>query len=373
MTQQPKSVSALVSDCTAKNGGIMILLGKWNSHLSPRKLLITGAAVALMIAVTFFTLIAAAKWEVTVNDNGNLTTLKTVKTTVGAALEEAGFALDEADIVLPSQDTPISEAEQIRILRAFDITFSDIDGEKVVRTAHTDVEAVLDQLGAALDENDEVEPALSEKTYAGMKISVARVEVNEVHEEVEIGYDVIEKESDELSKGIKKLVTGGENGLADVTYRVVTKNGVETDKEELSREVLREPVDRVVAVGTKEVAAPAVKLASRSSSSVDRSSSKVIICRATAYDGSYATLGKSNPKTALGRTPTVGTVAVDPKVIPLGTRLYIEAVDGSYVYGECFAGDTGGGIKGNRVDLFMASRSQALAFGSRQVRVYILN
>lgn len=351
----------------------MILFGKWNLHLSPRKLLITGAAVALMTAVTFFTLIAAAKWEVTVNDNGNITTLKTVKTTVGGVLDEAGIAIAAEDIVSPAADTLISEARQIDIRRAFDITVSDIDGETNVKTAQDTVGGVLEQLGVSLDENDEIEPGLQEQTYAGMKISIARVEISEVCEEEQIGYNIIEEKSDELSKGTKKLVTSGENGLANVTYRVVMKNGVQTDKEEISREVVREPVDKIIAVGTKEIIVPTAKLASRSGSASARTASKVLVCRATAYDGSYETLGKTNPKTALGRTPTVGTVAVDPNVIPLGTRLYIESVDGSYVYGECFAGDTGGGIKGNRVDLFMASRSQALAFGSKQVRVYILN
>lgn len=104
-----------------------------------------------------------------------------------------------------------------------------------------------------------------------------------------------------------------------------------------------------------------------------KSYSRVITCVATAYDGSFETLGYHNPKTALGKTPVVGTVAVDPNLIPLGTKLYIETSDGSFVYGECFAGDTGGDIKGNRVDLFMASRGEALSFGRRTVNVYILD
>jgi 3D (Asp-Asp-Asp) domain-containing protein len=151
------------------------------------------------------------------------------------------------------------------------------------------------------------------------------------------------------------------------------EGGKEIPIEEVSREILSEPVNRVIAVGTSDIASPVAKLASRSGSVFDKSQARVITCVATAYDGSYETLGYSNPRTCLGKVPTVGTVAVDPKVIPLGTRMYIESVDGSYVYGECFAGDTGGAIKGNRVDLFMASRSQALAFGRKQVKVYILD
>ena len=67
-----------------------------------------------------------------------------------------------------------------------------------------------------------------------------------------------------------------------------------------------------------------------------------------------------------------GVIAVDPRVIPLGTQLYIEAVDGSWTYGYAVAGDTGGAIKGARIDLFYDSHAQAISFGRRAARVYIL-
>ena len=67
-----------------------------------------------------------------------------------------------------------------------------------------------------------------------------------------------------------------------------------------------------------------------------------------------------------------GVVAVDTRVIPLGTRLYIEAADGSWVYGSAVAGDTGGAIRGNKVDLFFNTRQECLNFGRRTARVYIL-
>lgn len=357
----------------AKNGGFMISFGKWNfKHLSPRKLLITGVIAILMVAVTVFTLVAASEWEVTVNDNGNIFTFKTAKTTVGEAVSEAGITLDIADIISPAPSTPISEATQILIRRAFDIQVEDMNGVVARRTAHATVGPALEDAGIFVDADDEVIPPVDSELTAGTTIKVTYVDIEEVTEQEDVGYEIIEKTTDEYGRGTKKTIKEGENGLANVTYRIISKNGVETAKEEVSREVLREPVAKVVAVGTKAIPSPSAQLASRSGSA-PLTTSKVIICRATAYDGSYETLGYYNPKTCLGRTPTVGTVAVDPRVIPLGTRMYIETVDGSYVYGECFAGDTGGSIKGNRVDLFMASRAQALAFGSRQVKVYILD
>ena len=97
----------------------------------------------------------------------------------------------------------------------------------------------------------------------------------------------------------------------------------------------------------------------------------------SAYDLSFESCGK-NPGdrgygiTASGMKAARGIVAVDPRVIPLGTKLYIESLDGSADYGYAIAGDTGGAIKGNRVDLFMDTKAEALQWGRRSVKVYIL-
>lgn len=98
---------------------------------------------------------------------------------------------------------------------------------------------------------------------------------------------------------------------------------------------------------------------------------------ATAYDLSYESCGKypDHPEygiTASGARVQPGTVAVDPDVIPLGTRLYVASTDGSPDYGFATALDTGSAIKGYRIDLFMESKEDALAYGIRQVKVYIL-
>ena len=106
-------------------------------------------------------------------------------------------------------------------------------------------------------------------------------------------------------------------------------------------------------------------------------SKRSMVMNASAYDLSYESCGK-NPGdygygiTASGMQACYGVVAVDPNVIPLGTKLYIASADGSYVYGCAIAGDTGGGIKGNKIDLFYNSRAEALQFGRRNVVVYFL-
>ena len=101
----------------------------------------------------------------------------------------------------------------------------------------------------------------------------------------------------------------------------------------------------------------------------------MLTLNATGYDASSCGKSPSHPGygiTATGARAVYGIVAVDPGVIPLGSRLYIETADGSFIYGHAVAADTGGAIKGNRIDLCFNTRQEALNFGRRQVKVYVL-
>lgn len=90
---------------------------------------------------------------------------------------------------------------------------------------------------------------------------------------------------------------------------------------------------------------------------------------ATAYTDDVQSQGKWVGQTASGMKPQVGVIAVDPKVIPLGTKLIVEGYNNNDI---CIAGDTGGAIKGKRLDLFFNTRKEALAFGRRNVKVTIV-
>ncbi len=243
-----------------------------------------------------------------------------------------------------------------------EISILDANNAILVNTTERNVQAILTEAGITLNSEDRIQPALTEDVGENGQIVITRIRFEEATETIQIPYASEEIKSAKLDLGVQKVTTDGENGTELITYKVKMVNGVEDSREEVSREVTKEPVTEIISVGTKVTP-----------KALDKTGADYIICTATAYDGSYETLGYHNPRTALGKVPTVGTVAVDPRVIPLGTKLYIETVDGSYVYGECFAGDTGGAIKGSRVDLFMASRTQALNFGRRQVKVYILD
>ena len=106
---------------------------------------------------------------------------------------------------------------------------------------------------------------------------------------------------------------------------------------------------------------------STKTSSNDNKRNLLGIFEATAYTDDVQSQGKWVGQTTTGRKPQVGVIAVDPKVIPLNTKLYVEG------YGECVAGDTGGLIKGNIIDLFFDTRDEVNKWGRKQVKVWEVN
>ncbi|MBO6304419.1 MAG: peptidoglycan-binding protein [Selenomonadaceae bacterium] len=97
---------------------------------------------------------------------------------------------------------------------------------------------------------------------------------------------------------------------------------------------------------------------------IERAGKRTLKMQATAYSPEDPGL---NSRTATGTRVRKGVVAVDPNVIPLGTRMYIEG------YGEAVAEDIGGSIKGNKIDIAFDTHREALMFGSREVTVTILD
>ena len=197
------------------------------------------------------------------------------------------------------------------------------------------------------------------------------VAYNEVVETQEIGYNTIKRLNNSLNAGSTEVVREGEMGEKTFKYRVKYENGEEVSRELIEANVTKNPVDKIVEYGnTVEVN---TTTATPSAASAKLNYKYVIECNATAYDLSAEENGGYAGQTATGVPLDKGVIAVDPRVIPLGSRVYIEALDGSWTYGYAVAADTGGAIKGNRVDLCYRTRSECIQFGRRKCRVYVLN
>jgi 3D (Asp-Asp-Asp) domain-containing protein len=164
-----------------------------------------------------------------------------------------------------------------------------------------------------------------------------------------------------LEPGSSKVISRGEPGLEEVLVQYSQRAGGRVRQRILASNVIRAARPRIVAEGISPSTLAAFEghgLAQMAS--IARESIQMM---ATAYTAASA--GGSG-RTAIGRRAGYGIVAVDPRVIPLGTRLYISG------YGMAIAGDTGGDIVGNRIDLGFDSLRGAMLFGRRGVTVYRL-
>ncbi len=184
----------------------------------------------------------------------------------------------------------------------------------------------------------------------------------------EVKYETTIVYNDNLYADYEKVVQEGSAGMIKSVYQECYADGEFVNRvlEEITYE---DPVDEIIEVGTKKIPVAASRSGFRFKNEMDMV--------ATAYDLSYESCGK-NPGdpyygiTASGTKAEPGTVAVDPNVIPLGTKLYIASIDGSPDYGYATALDTGSAIKGYKVDLFMENSQDSINFGVRQVKVYVL-
>lgn len=188
-----------------------------------------------------------------------------------------------------------------------------------------------------------------------------------VSETEEVSYNTVKRLNASLEAGSTVTVREGVEGEKTVKYRVKYENGLEVSREELEEYVTKAPLDKIVEYGNKNATA-------NSPVNTGKLNYKYVIeCKATAYDMSAEENGGYAGQTATGVPLDKGVIAVDPKVIPLGSRVYVEALDGSWSYGYAVAADTGGAIKGNRVDLCYRTRSECIQFGRRPCRVYVLD
>ena len=297
----------------------------------------------------------------------------TRKFTVGEFLEENEIELGEHDTINKNVDEEILENDALIIRKGRQIELS-VDGtvEFAITTKATVGDALV-ELGIVLSDDDVVTPALDEMISDGISIVIDRYTTETVTETESIAFETKKVNTSSLKLGKTKVVTQGENGVREITYTVKKKNGEVVSKERVSEKVTKKPVTKVVHVGTKKSSTKS-SISSGGGKKAGFSYSKKFTVTATAYSKSLSENG-GNAKTAYGLTPQVGVVAVDPKVIPLGTKLYIESSDGgkSWTYGYCIAGDTGGAIKGNKIDLCFNTNKECIQFGRRSATVYILN
>ena len=243
--------------------------------------------------------------------------------------------------------------------------------KKVITTTTKTVQQLFDEYGIVLGEKDKLVGAyLDGVINTDLYIQIKKVTTKTVYEDKMIPAKTSYRDNASMAKGTTKVVQNGAEGKKQLEFQVVMEDGVQVDKQLVKEVVLKEPVGKIIEQGTSGT--HEVK------EGPSFSYSKVIDVKFTAYTASYEDTGKrpGDPGfgiTASGLKAKKGVVAVDPSVIPLGSKLYIE-IPGGQDYGYAIAGDTGGKIKGKKVDLYFdADRETLLEFGVKRGKVYILN
>lgn len=271
--------------------------------------------------------------------------------TIDQVLEANGVAMGSKDRVEPALNSVVRKDATIKVIRASVVKVVADGKPHEVLTPPVSINEAIALAGVQVGEKDIIKTIAVNKTVPNQTIEVIRVTKKEIQIETPIPYMTENTTDNTLEKGLTRTLRSGQNGVARDTVQITYNDGVEVERNVLNSATISQPINALVAVGN-------ITSISRGGLNIDFSKAMVVHTSAYTYSGR---------NTATGLKPAVGLVAVDPSVIPLGTRLYIEG------YGYATAADTGGAIKGNRIDVFMEDRAQCLSWGRRTVKAYILN
>lgn len=296
--------------------------------------------------------------SVTITDNGKVTQYETTEVLVGELLASNDIRLQEKDTLSVDVGTSITEGMEIVITRWAPEVILNLDKVemKVITKAYTIDEFVKEQ-GIVLGNNDTISPKMSESIKAGIEIVIQREKTMIQTREADLPYDVKIETTPDLKPGERQVKQAGSNGLVKRDFEVEYFGGERVKETQISSLILREPQTEIILEGAKNIIVDP-------NTGKTYTFKKMMNMEATAY--THGPNDRWYGKTASGMPTFVGMVAVDRNVIPLGTRLYVEG------YGIAHAGDVGGAIKGDIIDLYMNSQKETRAFGRRARKVYIL-
>ena len=277
-------------------------------------------------------------------------------------------ASDAADVMVKPEEEPVASAE--------DTVTVEIKADGVTTLVNMEkgtVKDALKQADVSVGKLDTLNHKKSKKVTDGMLIEVDRVKHDEYEVVKTIDYEVEYKYTSALRPGQTQVRIQGREGERTITYRKVIVNGKVVDTEKVGEEVTKKPVNKVVLKGTK-VGTPMSKApfeVELDEGGQPVKFKRVLTGQCTAYTNDK---GDSGSWTATGKHVAVGLVAVDPRVIPYGTKMWITSADGKIVYGYAVAADTGSALRSGHalVDLFMDTYEECVNFGRRNMRVYLL-
>jgi len=305
---------------------------------------------------------------VTVTANGATRTILTKAGTVGEVLSANGIALREGDALNYATDSSLTPGMQVTVQPAFPVAVASGENAAVFYMREGTVGEALARAGISYDSDDGLTALPYADVTPGMYIRHTDVSIQyeNVDDVIEYNEEVI-KDPDTYI-GIDHVRTEGEDGARRIVRRLTYIDGALSSREIVNQIILKEPVDKVTVEGSKiryQTGLTGDTRIWKAKPTADQIKKKIVVTDITAYTA-------TGYKTATGRWPRIGYVAVNPNVIPYGTKLYIPG------YGYCTAQDTGAfrneedGMK-NQIDLYMETERECVKWGRKHnVTVYIL-
>ena len=346
------------------------------SHLVVRRKYGAVKVIALLLAMVCLvgshSQTAQAENTFVITDGDAVTVHTTSATDPAKVLQEAGVALSADDIYTTESVDGVSE---IKVQRLQSVTVHYGDKTLDATTYGESLRSLFDRLGIVIDDSVVVSLPMDRETSDGMVVRVDRVGETTESYTMEIPFEIHYCEDPTLPKGEEKILVAGQKGQMLCTANVTYKNGQEASRNVYQQTVTTEPVSQLVAVGTGEKVGQVSDQPLIGDGFIVMPTGEVLTYIrkdnyvATAYTQFDA---GCDDTTANGAKVKWGVVAVDPSVIPYGTRMFIVSNDGSYVYGLSTAEDCGGAIQNKRLDLYMPTLEEAFKFGVRNCTVYFL-
>ncbi|WP_234123429.1 G5 and 3D domain-containing protein [Clostridium hydrogenum] len=311
--------------------------------------------VILLVAVTA---VFSTRKTIVVRVDNKVMKIVTYRSIEKDALAHNNILVGPKDKVQPSLSTEIKDGDKIYIKKAVNVNIA-VDGKLLkIKSAENNIASMLKAEGITLSKIDKIKPAKSSKIKSGMKILITRVNSQIVKSSEDVGFATEVITDNTMGNDEKNIIQQGQAGVKETETKIVYEDGKAVSKNIISEVLSKLPIKQIVRVGTLGVLKP-----DRGGKVLYKSSVGVV---ATAYTNDFG-FGITASGTRVKRSVDgYSSVAVDPRVIPLGTRLYIPG------YGYGIAEDTGGAIKGNRVDLFFSSESDCYNWGVKDIKVYIL-
>jgi len=336
-----------------------------------RRILVLIVVLSMSVTVGYL-VYDSLKKELKIVDGDTGIHVKTMGEDVETVFDQVGILVESYDYVSVPLGQKLSgdTVEEIQIKRAVPVNIQ-VEGRSTqVMTYYDTIGETISANGIVLGPLDRIyNRTLNDPIEAGMDIRIIRVKEEQYTETEPIPYAVVQVPNENMNRGEQKIMQAGVDGTLEKYYKLTYEDGKIVSKEFMSEKVVSDPVEELVEFGT----VPNFKT---SRGDVVRYS-KVIEMNSTAYTSSYADTGKNPDHPEFGVCYTglkarEGIIAVDPKVIPLYTKVYVEVVGSAPDYGFAIAGDIGSAIKGNLIDIYLDSREAVAKWGKKKVKIYIL-